>query len=97
MNRAQRWTTLVLLVALATMTVTVTASAPLARAQGADDAPHPAHIHSGSCDDLGDIVVPLTDVVENTAGEVFGSDQAVPVEVSETDVELSLNDILAAI
>jgi plastocyanin len=98
MNRAQRWTTLglpiVLLVALATMTVT--ASAPLARAQGADDAPHPAHIHSGSCDDLGDIVVPLTDVVENTAGEIFGSDQAIPVEVSETDVELTLSDILAA-
>jgi plastocyanin len=83
-----------LLVSLATLALT--ASAPLAWAQGEDDAPHPAHIHSGSCDNLGDIVVPLTDVVEATAGERFGSDQAVPVEVSETDVELSLSDILAA-
>lgn len=96
MNRARRWRSLVLpvflLVALATLSAA--ASAPLVWAQE-DDGPHPAHIHSGSCDDLGDIVVPLTDVAENTAGESFGSDQAVPVEVSETDVELSLSDILA--
>ena len=96
MNRARRWITLglpiVLLMAMAIFAVA--ASAPLVWAQE-DDGPHPAHIHSGSCDDLGDIVVPLTDVVENTAGESFGSDQAVPVEVSETDVELSLSDILA--
>ena len=97
MNRARRWRSLVLpvflLVALATLSLA--ASAPLAWAQE-DDFSHPAHIHSGSCDDLGDIVVPLTNVVENTAGESFGSDQAVPVEVSETDVEVSLSDILAA-
>lgn len=96
MNRARRWITLglpiVLLMAMAIFAVA--ASAPLVWAQE-DDGPHPAHIHSGSCDDLGDIVVPLTDVVENTAGESFGSDQAVPVEVSETDVELSLSDLLA--
>ena len=97
MTRARRWTTLglpiFLLVALATLSVA--ASAPPVWAQE-DDAPHPAHIHSGSCDNLGDIVVPLTDVVEATAGERFGADQAVPVEVSDTDVEMSLNDILAA-
>jgi plastocyanin len=99
MTRTRRWMTLglpiFLLVALATLSIS--ASAPLVWAQGEDDAPHPAHIHSGSCDNLGDIVVPLTDVVENTAGEVFGSDQAVPVEVSDTDdIELSLSEILSA-
>jgi plastocyanin len=98
MTRTRRFVSLglpmFLLVALASLSVT--ANAPMVRAQGEDDAPHPAHIHAGSCDNLGDIVVPLTDVVENTAGETFGSDQAVPVEVSETDVELSLSEILAA-
>ena len=98
MTRMRRGMTLglpiFLLVALATFSVS--ASAPQAWAQGDDDAPHPAHIHTGSCDDLGDIVVPLTDVAEATAGESFGSDQAVPVEVSDTEVEVSLSDILAA-
>ncbi|HET9661239.1 MAG TPA: hypothetical protein VFP05_12965 [Thermomicrobiales bacterium] len=31
-------------------------------AQGMAMTPHPAHIHSGSCDQLGDVVYPLTDV-----------------------------------
>lgn len=41
---------------------------------------HPAHIHSGTCDDLGDIVFPLDNVEEGT---------------SETTVEASIDDILA--
>lgn len=64
-------------------------------AQATKEAPHPIHIHSGTCDNLGDVVVPLTDVALNTAGETFGS-PAVPVEESETDVEISLNDLLAS-
>jgi hypothetical protein len=31
-------------------------------AQDVGNAPHPAHIHSGSCTELGDVVYPLTDV-----------------------------------
>jgi hypothetical protein len=31
-------------------------------AQATTDTPHPAHIHSGSCAQLGDVVYPLTDV-----------------------------------
>jgi plastocyanin len=70
-------------------------SAPETRAQ-ATDGPHPAHIHSGTCDELGDIVQPLTDVEENTAGEVFGAKDAERVEESETDVPMTLSDILAS-
>jgi len=33
-----------------------------ATAQDMTEAPHPAHIHSGSCTELGDVVYPLTDV-----------------------------------
>lgn len=43
---------------------------------------HPAHIHTGTCDTLGDVVVPLTDVDE------FGE--------SLTEVPLALADIVAA-
>jgi hypothetical protein len=37
-------------------------------AQDTTEAPHPAHIHSGSCTELGDVVYPLTDVSSATMG-----------------------------
>jgi hypothetical protein len=40
--------------------------------------PQPAHVHSGSCDDLGDPVAALTDVTDGR---------------SETDVEMSLDEL----
>jgi hypothetical protein len=51
-----------------------------ALAQNTGTAPHPAHIHSGSCTELGDVVYPLTDVSGEastagtpSAGEMTGS------------------------
>jgi plastocyanin len=82
-------------VPVAILMVLVSMSAPLARGQEAD-APHPAHIHSGTCDNLGDIVAPLSDVTELTAGEDFGAPTAVLVKESETEVALPLGDILSA-
>jgi hypothetical protein len=38
----------------------------------AGDGPHPAHIHSGTCDELGDVVFPLADVAEQS-GEEMGA------------------------
>jgi plastocyanin len=84
-----------LLAPVAVMMVLFSMGAPLARGQDAD-APHPAHIHSGTCDNLGDIVAPLSDVTELTAGESFGVPTAVLVKESETDVALPLGDILSA-
>jgi hypothetical protein len=46
-----------------------------------EDGVHPVHIHSGTCDDLGDVVFPLEDVVDG---------------MSESTVEASIADILAA-
>jgi plastocyanin len=65
------------------------------RAQDAGEAPHPIHIHTGTCDNLGDVVFPLTDVKLNTAGETFGS-PAIPVEESETEVAVTLSDLLSS-
>ena len=80
---------------VAMLMVVISMAAPSARGQETD-APHPAHIHSGTCDNLGDIVAPLSEVAELTAGESFGAATAVLVKESETDVPLPLGDILSA-
>jgi len=93
MGFARRWMALV--APPAVLMVIISMSAPRALGQEAD-APHPAHIHSGTCDNLGDIVAPLSDVTEVTAGEKFGAPTALLVKESETDLPLPLGDILAA-
>ncbi|MDQ3443724.1 MAG: hypothetical protein M3490_08975, partial [Chloroflexota bacterium] len=60
----------------------------------AADGPHPAHIHSGSCAELGDVVFPLTSV-EALSGEAVGSETAHEVKTSNTFLDVSLDDILA--
>ena len=90
----RRWIALVAPVAV--LMVVISMAAPPARGQEEADAPHPAHIHSGTCDDLGDIVAPLGDVTEQTAGESFGAATALLVKESESDVPLPLGDILSA-
>ena len=62
-------------------------------AQGAAES-HPAHIHAGSCDQLGDVVIPLTNV-ELPTGDMKGAETAHPVTISNTEVDMSLDDLLA--
>lgn len=99
MTTPRRWTTvgapLALMLATATA-LSVALSAPETRAQAETDPPHPVHIHTGTCDNLGDVVVPLEDIVLNTAGETFGLDSAIPVEQSDTDVDLTMSDLLSS-
>ena len=78
----------VALILAAATAMSASLGAPV-RAQDAGEAPHPIHIHAGTCDNLGDVVFPLTDVKLNTAGETFGS-PAIPVEESETEVRVSI-------
>jgi len=73
--------------------VALAALGPVSAAQDSADAPHPAHIHTGSCAQLGDVVAPLNDVAMPD-GEHSGSTSAFPVETSETIIDLSLEDIL---
>lgn len=82
-------------------------SAPALGAQGTDatpasqgDALHPAHIHSGTCEELGDVVYPLTEL---QAASQMASPVASPeasmgdvVAQSESVVDVSLDDILGA-
>jgi plastocyanin len=65
---------------------------------------HPAHIHSGSCATLGDVVYPLNDVggpmmdANGTpmAGMEMGASSAIPTDVSITTVQADLNTLLGS-
>jgi hypothetical protein len=81
----------------------VTLSGPAAWAQEATPqaaeavVPRPAHIHNGNCDDLGDIVAPLTDLTEPTTGDRLGqARRAIPAETSYTVVPMTLDAILGS-
>ena len=69
---------------------------------------HPGHIHSGDCGNLGDVVFPLSDAGIPASGEEDtgaspmaeaaggGSEMAIPAYVSITQLDASIEDILAA-
>ena len=56
---------------------------------------HPAHIHTGTCAELGDVVVPLNDIA-HTGGksERSGAASAIPVKGSLTVVDMPLQEII---
>ena len=56
----------------------------------------PAHIHSGNCVELGDVVVPLTDLTGPVGDGVGLADRATPAESSFTTVSMTLDAILGA-
>ena len=53
---------------------------------------HPAHIHSGTCSTLGDVVYPLNPVAGNSGTSSGG----IPVQLSVTRVQVKLQDVLAS-
>ncbi len=57
--------------------------------------PRPVHIHSGNCNELGDVVVPLTDLTAATGERVGQRNRATVAETSFTSVPLTLDAILA--
>ena len=65
-------------------------------AQDGDAPSHPAHIHNGTCSDLGEIVVGLNDVAPVAGGELAGAELASPVQLGVSEVDLALADLLAA-
>ena len=65
-----------------------------ALAQDTTAAPHPAHIHSGTCAELGDVVYPLTDVSAEAsaagtpvAGETTGSPESATMDSTSHSME----------
>jgi hypothetical protein len=74
-----------------------------ASAAQTEEESHPAHIHSGTCATLGDVVYPLNNVggpMADTSGTpvaamTMGPASAIPVEVSVTTVQADLNSIVS--
>lgn len=58
---------------------------------------HPAHIHSGTCDNLGDVVYPLEDVTlpSRTMDMPEATPQIALVAESVTTIDVALDDILS--
>lgn len=86
----------------ATIVGMVTLSGPAAWAQDATPeatevmAPRPAHIHVGNCNEIGEIVAPLTDLTGATGADRLGqANRAISAESSFTSVPLTLDVILA--
>lgn len=68
--------------------------APSIAAQEGDEA-HPAHIHAGTCEALGDVVLPLTDIAPPPAdAEISGHESAHAVKIGETEVDMPLQEIV---
>jgi hypothetical protein len=79
--------------ALAALTLLVPGSVAQTPVADTEAEAHPAHIHSGTCDTLGDVVVPLTDVA-HPAGEQVGAESAHAVKTSMTVVDMPLQEII---
>jgi plastocyanin len=87
-RRSIRLGSVVALTALALMT-------PALAAQDDEAEVHPAHIHSGNCANLGDVVAPLTDVTNiGSDADRTGAASAIPVKSSETVVDMPLQDLI---
>jgi hypothetical protein len=83
-------------IAFAALTLIVpgsVAQTPVSEADMAGEA-HPAHIHSGTCAELGDVVIPLEDVAVPAGATREGGEQAHDVKISQTHVDMPLQEII---
>src|SRR4051794_29211419 len=86
-------------IALLAMVATINSSAmaqeatPVAQVSSPS---RPAHIHSGNCVELGDVVMPLNDLAVPVGEGVGQTDEAAQAESSFTTVPMTLDAILGA-
>ena len=81
---------------IAIVALVLLAPVSLAQTPVADTAAeaHPAHIHAGTCEELGEVVLPLADIVTQT-GEEMGAAGGHPVKLSEVNnFDVPLQEIL---
>ena len=81
-------------IAVAALTLLVPAGRAQTPAADTAEEAHPAHIHSGTCDQLGDVVYPLADVAA-PSGEEMGAGGGHLVKISEANhVDAPLQEII---
>ena len=56
--------------------------------------PRPSHIHIGDCDELGEVIKPLTSLTVPT-GEVLGNSDAVVAEAAFSTIDVPLSELVA--
>ena len=82
------------MIAFAALTLLVPAGRAQTPVADTEAEAHPAHIHSGTCDQLGDVVYPLADVTYPT-GEQMGTAGGHEVKISEVNhIDVPLQDLL---
>jgi hypothetical protein len=87
-DRPARFGAVVAVAALALLT-------PGLAAQDDEAEVHPAHIHTGTCAELGDVVIPLSDIAHiGDDAERTGPASAIPVKSSVTVVDMPLQEII---
>lgn len=91
-RRHATWRGVVLVFAALTLLVPVSSAQTPVSDTG--DGPHPAHIHSGTCAELGDVVVPLSDVAA-PEGEHLGAASAIELKLGPNLIDMPLQELLA--
>ncbi len=69
------------------------AQTPVSEVQG-EEAPHPAHIHAGTCDQLGEVVLPVADVAVPADAMREGAETAHSVKISQSHVDMPLQELI---
>lgn len=80
--------------AVGSIAMTAVAQDATPEASPVADESRPAHIHTGSCDEVGEVIQPLQNLTLPT-GATIGHAEAVSAETSFTNVPLTLDAILA--
>jgi hypothetical protein len=81
------------LTAVAVLTLLIPAASAQTPEAEMAGATHPVHVHSGTCDELGDVVFPLVDLAV-PGGEFTGPDSAVSVTLSENVIDIPLQELI---
>jgi hypothetical protein len=92
-GRSPRLATVIGFAALLMLTPGGVAQTPESEADTTAEA-HPAHIHSGTCAELGDVVFPLDDVMIPADAELEGSEAAHPVKSSQIHIDVPLQELI---
>ena len=93
LRRSLRLPAVIAVAALTLLAPVSLAQTPVSEVQPGDG-PHPAHIHSGTCETLGDVVLPLTDLAASDEATREGPTSAHAVKTSETVVDMPLQEII---
>ena len=91
LGRSVRLGTVVALLTLAALASGSVAQTPVS---GGGDESHPAHIHAGTCEALGEVVVPLADVAQ-VEGEQAGASTATTPKISLNLIDMPIDELLA--